>query len=105
MGFSVDIAQDGNEAMEKLNVEKYDLIISDLKMPGGYTGDKLYKFIKRVNRHLASRIIFITGDVISPETRNFLKSTGNFYLEKPFLPESLIKMVNDLMIVSNNDDS
>jgi len=105
MGFSVDIAQDGNEAMEKLNVEKYDLIISDLKMPGGYTGDKLYKFIKRVSRHLASRIIFITGDVISPETRNFLKSTGNFYLEKPFLPESLIKMVNDLMIVSNNDDS
>lgn len=89
MGHIADIAADGNEAMTKLDQESYDLIISDLRMPSGFTGDRLHKFIALKNPELAQRTIFITGDVINPETRSFLQSTGNLYLEKPFLPESL----------------
>lgn len=97
LDLETDVAQDGNIALEKLSKGNYDLIISDLKMPGGFTGDRLYKFIKRRDRRLAERIIFMTGDVISAETNKFLKSTGNYFLEKPFLPETLVKIVQELL--------
>jgi hypothetical protein len=37
---------------------------------------------------MAKRIIFMTGDTVSPATRDFLQSCGNPVLVKPFpLPE------------------
>ena len=89
MGHITDTAGDGNEAMNKLRIEDYDLIITDLRMPSGFTGDRLHKFIERKDPDLAQRMIFITGDAANPESREFLQSTGNPYLEKPFLLESL----------------
>jgi len=89
MGHITDIAGDGNEAMNKLGIEDYDLIITDLRMPSGFTGDRLHKFIELKDPDLAQRMIFITGDAANPESREFLQSTGNPYLEKPFLLESL----------------
>ncbi len=89
MGHITDTAGDGNEAMSKLRIEDYDLIITDLRMPSGFTGDRLHKFIELKDPDLAQRMIFITGDAANPESREFLQSTGNPYLEKPFLLESL----------------
>jgi len=89
MGHISDVAKDGNEAMQKLDSQHYDLIITDLRMPSGFTGDKLHEFIKRKDRELSQRMIFITGDVANPETRKFLETTGNPYLEKPFNLEKL----------------
>lgn len=97
MGFIVDVAEDGNSALEKIGKNHYDLIISDLKMPYGFTGDKLHKFIKYKDPDLAQRMIFMTGDMINHETQKFLASTGNPYLEKPFLPESLMKIINNML--------
>lgn len=97
MGFIVDSALDGNSAMEKISKNNYDLIISDLKMPNGFTGDKLHKFIKYKDPQLAQRMIFMTGDMINHETQKFLVSTGNPYLEKPFLPESLLKIIDNML--------
>lgn len=93
MGHITDIAPDGNEAMNKLRSGHYDLIITDLRMPSGFTGDRLHKFIGLKNPELAQRIIFMTGDVTNPETREFLQSTGNPYLEKPFTLENLRETV------------
>ncbi|MEI8218895.1 MAG: response regulator, partial [Elusimicrobiota bacterium] len=33
LGYAVDVAFDGEDAIEKLNQAKYDIIITDLKMP------------------------------------------------------------------------
>jgi len=89
MGHIANIARDGNEAMNKLRSESYDLIITDLRMPCGFTGDRLHKFIELKDTDLAKQMIFMTGDVANPETRNFLQSAGNPYLEKPFTLENL----------------
>jgi DNA-binding NtrC family response regulator len=75
--------------MNKLRSGHYDLIITDLRMPCGFTGDRLHKFIELKDTDLAKQMIFMTGDVTNPETRDFLQSTGNPYLEKPFTLENL----------------
>jgi len=82
-GHRVDTALNGKAALKKLEKEHYDLIISDLKMPG-MSGIELYEKIRSFDEPLAQKIIFATGDVVSDETKTFLERSGNFYLQKPF---------------------
>jgi PAS domain S-box-containing protein len=98
-GYIIDIAKDGREALDKVLIKDYDVIISDLKMPNGFTGNKLHGFVKRKNPELAQRMIFVTGDIINPETQKFLQSTGNQYLEKPFLLDSLMDKIKQMGVL------
>jgi signal transduction histidine kinase/ActR/RegA family two-component response regulator len=82
-GYRVDTALSGSVAMRKLEAEHYDVIISDLKMPG-MSGQELYRQVRELDKEMADRIIFSTGDIVSADTREFLESCGNMYLQKPF---------------------
>jgi len=82
-GYTVETACNGNEAMKQLAANNYDLIISDLCMPG-MDGEALYNNVKAINPELAKRIIFVTGDTVSEKSRRFIDGTGNRWLGKPF---------------------
>ncbi len=82
-GCQVEPAGNGLEALEKLQQKDYDLIISDIYMPGA-SGRDLYHWLKEYHPELLQRIVFITGDTVSPENRRFLTETGVRYLGKPF---------------------
>jgi CheY-like chemotaxis protein len=82
---TIDTARDGEEALSKTVSTEYDLIVCDIKMPvmGGVA---FYNKIKIINPALAGKVIFITGDP-SNETMEFLKTTGNEFITKPFKVE------------------
>jgi signal transduction histidine kinase len=82
-GHAVDRAVNGREALERLAQGSYDLIISDVQMPD-LSGPAFHQELLRIDPALARRVIFVTGDVTSPETRTFLEQGGLAYLEKPF---------------------
>jgi len=92
MGHTVVTAKNGNQAMDRLGEGEYDLIICDVKMPG-FGGERLYDLVKATDPELANRIVFVTGDTVSPETRNFLQSTGNPYIGKPFRVEEARRII------------
>jgi PAS domain S-box-containing protein len=100
-GHQVDLASDGEEALEKINAISYDLIISDIKMPG-MDGRRFYEEIKRRNINLANKIAFITGDT-SRDTRDFINETGNRFLEKPFKVEEFRKLIRDFFFCFENE--
>ncbi len=91
-GHRVDTALSGTAALKKIERERYDVIISDLKMPG-MSGQQLYEEVKRRDEVLAARIIFSTGDTVSEDTRAFLEGSGNSYLQKPFEIETMRETV------------
>jgi signal transduction histidine kinase/DNA-binding response OmpR family regulator len=82
-GHVVDRAVNGREALDRLARGSYDLIISDVRMPD-LSGPALHQELRQIDPALARRVIFVTGDVMSPETQTFLDQTGLVYLEKPF---------------------
>jgi two-component system NtrC family sensor kinase len=47
-------------------------------------GRDLYQALLELDNDLARRTIFITGDTVSPETRDFLQQVRNPCLAKPF---------------------
>ena len=81
-GHAVDTAANGWQALTKLQERSYDLLVCDLHMPE-LDGSGLYRALAQTYPHLLPRLIFLTGDTLSPEARAFLAASGAPYLAKP----------------------
>ena len=79
----VETASDGRAALERLEQAEYDLILCDVRMPG-LDGPGLYRALRRAHPELLSRFVFLTGDTLNPESREFVEQTGAACLSKPF---------------------
>ncbi len=98
-GHVVETASNGGEALEKIERTSYDLVISDLKMPG-MSGQELYERLRRLDPDLASRMVFSTGDTLSAMTREFLEAAGAPCIQKPFDLIELRRLVERLLAAS-----
>ncbi|HXH27896.1 MAG TPA: ATP-binding protein, partial [Candidatus Polarisedimenticolia bacterium] len=94
-GHTVEAALDGRRALEKAKAGPYDVILTDLKMPG-LDGQGLYEQVIRVRPEMAQRFIFSTGDLASPKTQTFFQTTGCLYLSKPFKLEAVLRLLEQL---------
>ncbi len=103
-GFEVDKSVSGEQAIEKLKANRYDLIISDLKMPG-LGGVGFYREVASVRPDALKNIIFISGDSFNKETREFLNKAGNHALKKPFTVDQLNEAVAMLIARDTGDDN
>jgi two-component system, NtrC family, sensor kinase len=88
----VDTAANGAEALGRLLERSYDVIVSDMKMPG-MSGAELYREIARRCPGLERRMIFISGDSFNPTNRDFLAATGAVCVSKPFDVDELRRLV------------
>jgi two-component system NtrC family sensor kinase len=91
-GYSIETASNGAEALARIASQSYDLILSDLCMPE-MSGEKFYRELSARFPHLRDRIIFVTGDTVSPNSRRFLEETGARWLSKPFSIREIEKTV------------
>ena len=82
-GHEVDSAADGAEALRRLEESRYDLVVTDLRMPG-IEGPALYQALRQ--RHSANppHVIFMSANTGIEEYAAFLAETGEPALEKPF---------------------
>jgi len=92
----VETANNGRAAMEKMQTGEYDLIITDFRMPQ-MSGKELFNWTTENRPHLANRIIFVTGDTVSLETRLFFENHHNRYLAKPFKIEEVKEAIQQAL--------
>ena len=93
-GHRVTKATNGNQAVELLSAHRFDLILSDLRMPG-LDGMGLYRETRRRWPELLGRLVFITGDQANEETKAFLAGIGARSIGKPFNLADLQKVVEE----------
>jgi CheY-like chemotaxis protein len=91
--FRVEIALDGQVALEKLSTTDYDVVLCDVMMPG-ITGLELYRQVRSVNEALARRFVFATGGLFSQELSESVKRLSNMIVEKPFDPAELRRVIH-----------
>jgi signal transduction histidine kinase len=94
-GHHAEIVGDGMMALDNLRSRTYDLILSDVKMPDS-DGPRLYAQLERYHPELLGRIAFLTGDTLSPETREFLKHTRVPTMAKPFTLEQVRQVIQQV---------
>ncbi|MEE8140338.1 MAG: response regulator [Alphaproteobacteria bacterium] len=95
-GHEVETAGSGSAALRILAHRKFDVILSDMRMPD-VDGPGLYLRIQNAYPELLARIVFITGDTLGPSNRSFLEQTGLPHLEKPLSPNEVREMVQDIL--------
>jgi len=83
LGHTPTVCHTAHRALELVEETKFDLILSDYRMPF-LNGKQFYEIVASRSPQLARRIVFLTGDLVNAETRHFLESTGNPHLGKPF---------------------
>jgi PAS domain S-box-containing protein len=96
VGFGVDSAMNGREALDVMARKKIDVVIADIKMPE-MNGMELYDSIAEGYPALASKVIFLTGDVLSDDVKGFLDRSGRVFLLKPFDPSELLAIIRNTL--------
>jgi CheY-like chemotaxis protein len=96
LGHSTKVCHTAEHALELIEKERFDIIFSDYRMPD-INGQQFYEFVKQGHPDLATRIIFVTGDLVNEETRSFLSTTNNPHLEKPFNLTSIAKVLAEVL--------
>ncbi|BBO79168.1 hypothetical protein DSCW_65850 [Desulfosarcina widdelii] len=103
---TVDTAEDGVIAIEKIGSQFYDVILTDLIMPGGVDGIGVLEEAKRVN--LKTEVILITAHASVDNAIEAMKKGAVDYLQKPINFDELFlrleKILNLKMLVKNASD-
>jgi two-component system, sensor histidine kinase and response regulator len=87
-GFTVTIANDGREAVEKVRMDSFAVILMDLHMPvmDGYTATKI---IRAEPAYKDVPIIAMTADVVTGVRSKAQEAGMNDYISKPINPSDL----------------
>jgi CheY-like chemotaxis protein len=91
----VETAANGRLALEKCQEQDYDLILCDLRMPE-LDGPGFYQELMHRHTDLCQRVMFLTGDTLSPDAQAFLEHTGVPRLHKPFTASMVRKAIQRL---------
>lgn len=88
--FVVDTCSSGYRAIEILQQHEFDLIITDLKMPG-MSGIEVLKSVRTLQPHIP--VILITGYASIDTAVEAMKNGASDYISKPFAPDVLLEKV------------
>jgi signal transduction histidine kinase len=101
--YAIDSVYSAEEALEKLDVNSYDIIISDLIMHG-MDGMEFLHIIKE--RRIDVTVIIFTGYATAETARKALKMGAFDYIPKPFTPEEFMDVIlNAVESRKNNPNS
>ncbi|MGD8354031.1 MAG: sigma-54 dependent transcriptional regulator [Pseudomonadota bacterium] len=89
-GFLTELSHNGYSAVEKLQASEFDLVITDLKMPG-MDGIEVLNAISILQPNVP--VIFITGYSTVENAVEVMKIGAFDYLPKPFTPQELLEKV------------
>jgi CheY-like chemotaxis protein len=96
-GYAVVCAQSGVDGLKMLESGEFLGVVSDMRTPGGVDGADVHAWLRRYRPELASRLVFITGDIANEETVATLRQTGAPCVEKPFRVQQFISVVEKTM--------
>jgi two-component system NtrC family sensor kinase len=96
-GAQVVAVTSGEQAIHRLQKEKFDAVLVDSAMPGGYTGIDLYRWVAANLPGQEQNIILAVSNIRDLETRRFLAEARVHHIEKPFQVADLISIARSLL--------
>jgi DNA-binding NtrC family response regulator len=89
-GYSVETAQDGARALALVATRAYDVVVTDIRMPGA-DGFELLAAVKA--RAPTTEVVMMTGYATVADAVRAMKQGAFDYLEKPFDPDAALGVV------------
>ncbi|HEX7708654.1 MAG TPA: sigma-54 dependent transcriptional regulator [Thermoanaerobaculia bacterium] len=98
-GYSVDTAENGQEAVRKASSKDYAIYFVDLKMPPGIDGIETMMEIRR--RHPDASVIIMTAYATVDTAITAMKEGAQEYVVKPCSPEEISLLVGRIIKIKN----
>lgn len=93
-GHSVDTVANGEEVLQALERDTYDLILMDVHMPG-MDGLEATRRIRAMDQHADLPIIALTANAMAEDRAQCLEAGMNDFLAKPMTPDALYRLIRD----------
>ena len=97
-GITIDIAVNGQEAVDRVRTRQYDVVLMDIHMPvmDGLTATKtIRKTLPAPAKDVG--IIAMTANVLQEDVKQYLAEGMNAYVSKPFKPDELLLKMASLI--------
>jgi len=94
-GFTVDQFSDGKEALDAIETNNYDLVLTDINMPG-ISGMEITQYVRQTIGSDVPIIIFTSSGVEQTELDSF-DIGANEFIAKPVSPAVLLVRINKLL--------
>ncbi len=97
-GITIEVALNGQEAVEKVRDNHYDVVLMDIQMPV-MDGVAATKAIRNTLQSPARdvKIIAMTANVLQEDVQQYLKAGMNAYVSKPFKTEELLQKMSAML--------
>jgi two-component system NtrC family sensor kinase len=82
-GFEPVVAERGEEAVELVRAAPFDAVLCDHRM-AGMNGTEVFEAVVRIRPELGHRFVFMSGDILNPQLREFIVEHRVGLLPKPF---------------------
>lgn len=101
---NIDVANNGQEALDKLALGRYDIVLMDIQMPvmDGIQATKRIREIENENSSTPIPIIAITANALAGDREHCLASGMDEYLSKPFQVEVLVNKMKNLLAAGSS---
>jgi len=96
-GYEVIEAVDGKDALEKLQTENVEMLITDLNMPE-MNGIELIRKVRRSPGNRFVPIIMLTTESQEAKKKEGKEAGASGWIVKPFKPEQLLRVVNMVLV-------
>ena len=95
LGFEVEIAENGLDAVERFQDNEFKIVLMDIQMPimNGFDATSKIRALERVKNSQPSLIIAISANTIKEDIEKCFLVGMNEYISKPFSPEKLIQVI------------
>ncbi len=98
-GYEIDTAASGDQGLEMARAGSYDVVVTDLKMPG-LGGMDVLKALRKEKPDVV--VVIFTGYANVETAREALKNGAFDYVPKPFTPEELRSVVANALEARKN---
>ncbi|MBI5924693.1 MAG: response regulator [Aquabacterium sp.] len=96
-GFDVIEAEDGKQALTKLDGRKYHLVISDVNMPN-LDGFGFVTAMKQMPAYKYTPVVMLTTEAGDDKKEKGKAAGAKAWIVKPFLPPQLLSVVSKLVM-------
>ena len=100
--YLIDTVYSGEDGLAKIDQEKYDLVITDLMMPG-MSGMDVLRTVKE--RKLDLTVVIFTGFATAETAREALKMGAFDYIPKPFTPDEFRDVIHNAIKSGENGET
>ncbi len=95
-GYDVLISDNGKNALEHLNGQAINLIITDLHMPE-MNGIELIKEVRKMDSYQRTPILFLTTESQTDKKMEAKNAGATGWIVKPFVPAKLLAAINKVI--------